>query len=196
MCGIPRILLGTSRQPRELERATERAGGTSPDSARKGRSGIRPRSSSTGSGSAAGERSSEMWRLWIAAVLTGLTMAPEACADTVYLRDGQTVWGLEVVEQGGAVLVERADGDSDSRRLMLPRSNEPQISIPPFYAQPGTEYPTPPVATAQKPAGESATPSNGREAASEAPATEPPPSPPIVSPPPPPTLGGPWSPRY
>ena len=137
-----------------------------------------------------------MWRLWIAAFLTGLSLAPAASADTVHLRDGQTVWGFEVVEQGGAVLVVRADGDLRIPKTDVATIERAQMSIPPFYAQPGTEYPTPPVATAQKPAGESATSSNGREAASEAPATEPPPSPPIVSPLPPPTLSGPWSPRY
>ena len=137
-----------------------------------------------------------MWRLGIAAVLTVLSLAPEASADTVYLRDGQTVWGLEVVEQGGAVLVERADGELRIPKIDVATIERAQMSIPPFYAQPGTEYPTPAPATAQKPAGESATSSNGREAASEAPATKPPPSPPIVSPLPPPTLSGPWSSRY
>ena len=63
-----------------------------------------------------------MWRLWIAAVLMVLSLAPEASADTVYLRDGQTVWGFEVVEQGGAVLVVRADGD-----LRIPKTDVARI---------------------------------------------------------------------
>jgi hypothetical protein len=138
-----------------------------------------------------------MWRLlWIAAVLTGLSLAPEASADTVYLRDGQTVWGFEVVEQGGAVLVERADGELQISKTDVARIERAQMSIPPFYALPGTEYPTPPVATAQQPAGESATSSSGREAAPEIQTAEPPPPPPVAPSPPPPTLSGPWSPRY
>ena len=137
-----------------------------------------------------------MWRLWIAAVLTGLSLAPEASADTVYLRDGQTVWGVEVVEQGGAVIVERADGELRIPKTDVARVERAQMSIPPFYVQPGTEYPTPPVATTQKPTDEPATSSNGREAASEVLATGPPPPPPIASAPPPPALSGPWSPRY
>jgi len=137
-----------------------------------------------------------MWRLWIAAFLTGLSLAPAASADTVHLRDGQTVWGFEVVEQGGVVIVERADGDLRIPKTDVARIERAQMSIPPFYVQPGPEYPTPPVATAQEPAGESATSSKGREAASKVLAAEPPPPAPIALPPAPSTLSGPWSPRY
>jgi hypothetical protein len=137
-----------------------------------------------------------MWRLWIAVVLTGLSLVPEASADTVYLMDGQTVWGSEVVEQGGAVIVERAEGELRIPKTDVARIERAQMSIPPFYAAPGTEYPPSPMATAQKPAGESAISSSAPEAAPENLTAEPPPPPPIASPPPPPTLSGPWSPRY
>jgi hypothetical protein len=137
-----------------------------------------------------------MWRLWITAILTVLSLAPEASADTVYLKDGQTVWGSEVVEQAGAVIIERADGEIRIPKNNVARIERARMSIPPFYAQPGTEHPAPQVATAQEPADKLATSSKGREAASEVLVAEPPPPPPIALPPSPPTLSGPWSPRY
>jgi len=120
---------------------------------------------------------------WIAAVLMVLSLAPEAVRGYGVSQGWSNGLGVRSRRaKGGRCLSCEQTGTSESRRLMLPRSNEPKCPFPPSMPSPAQNTRPRRWLPPKKPAGESADSSNGREAASEAPATEPPPSPPIVSP--------------
>jgi hypothetical protein len=144
-----------------------------------------------------------MRTVWAAAGLALVVLAAEAHADTLYLKDGQTVWGAEVVEQGDTVMVLRPGetlrfpGRDVSRiersRLSIPRYYEPPTSgaapvgdrvIPPSGAAAAGAAPA---AAAQEPA--AAGPSAGQPTAIAAPAPLTPTR--LPSPPPPPSAGQP-----
>jgi hypothetical protein len=72
--------------------------------------------------------------LWAAAIVGWLLLAAEAHADTVYLKDGQTVWGSEVTEEGGTVIVSRPGGSLRIPRSDVTRIERTQLSIPQFYS--------------------------------------------------------------
>jgi hypothetical protein len=146
--------------------------------------------------------------LWPVIIVAWLVLAVEAHADTVYLKDGQSYWGSEIVEVGDTVVVKRPGGALRFSKNEVLRIERAQISIPRFYAPPGggesvqptagpthaPERPSPPAATLQQPApasgpepttaGSPASPSSGG----------PPPGPtPTLLPPPPPR--GPYAPK-
>lgn len=117
-----------------------------------------------------------MRTVWTAAGLALIVLVAEAHADTLYLKDGQAVWGTEVVEEGDTVIVLRPGetlrfpGRDVSRiersRLSIPRYFEPPTSgvapvgdrvIPPSgpaAAEAGTPPPTQEPATTGPPAGQ------------------------------------------
>ena len=72
--------------------------------------------------------------LWAAAIVGWLFLAAEAHADTLYLKDGQTVWGSEITEQGGTVIVSRPTGPLRIPRSDVIRIERTQLSIPQFYS--------------------------------------------------------------
>jgi len=71
--------------------------------------------------------------LWAAAIVGWLFLAAEAHADTLYLKDGQTVWGSEITEQGDTVIVLRPAGTLRIPRSDVIRIERTQLSIPQFY---------------------------------------------------------------
>ena len=72
--------------------------------------------------------------LWAAAIVGWLLLATEAHADTVYLKDGQTVWGTEITEQDDTVIVSRPSGPLRIPRRDVARIERPKLSFPQFYA--------------------------------------------------------------
>jgi hypothetical protein len=72
--------------------------------------------------------------LWAAAIVGWLLLAAEAHADTVYLKDGQTVWGSEITEQGDTVIVSQPTGPLRIPRSDVTRIERTQLSIPQFYS--------------------------------------------------------------
>jgi len=145
-----------------------------------------------------------MRTVWAIAITAMVVVAAEAHADTVYLKDGQSIWGTEIVEEGDALVIVRPGetlripkGDAD-------RVERTRVSIPRYYEAPtapvsvpsgGSPSPTQP-ATAPTP---SATPTtggapSGQEAGTvRPPVIQPPavpvpaqPTPTLLPPPPPP----------
>jgi hypothetical protein len=72
--------------------------------------------------------------LWAAAIVGWLLLAAVAHADTVYLKDGQTVWGSEISEQGETVIVSRPTGPLRIPKSDVIRIERTQLSIPQFYS--------------------------------------------------------------
>jgi hypothetical protein len=71
--------------------------------------------------------------LWAAAIVGGLLLAAEARADTVYLKDGQAIWGSEITEQGDMLIVSRPSGPLRIPRSDVTRIERIRLSIPQFY---------------------------------------------------------------
>jgi hypothetical protein len=123
---------------------------------------------------------------WTAVALMALLIAGEARADTVYLKDGDTFWGTEVLEVGDVVTVVRPGGNRDIPKQDVVKIERSQVSIPRFYSPPGGAPAAPPADSMAPPA---------PAQAAEAPAAAPPPgfgpasggAPP--PPPPPPPIG-------
>jgi hypothetical protein len=143
--------------------------------------------------------------LWPVIIVAWLVLAVEAHADTVYLKDGQSYWGSEIVEVGDTVVVKRPGGALRFSKNEVLRIERAQISIPRFYAPPGggesvqptagpthaPERPSPPAATLQQPAGPEPTTAGSPASPSSG---GPPPGPtPTLLPPPPPR--GPYAPK-
>jgi hypothetical protein len=138
-----------------------------------------------------------MRMVWTVAVAALLLLAVEAHADTVYLKNGQTVWGTEVLEEGDTVFVVRP-----GEKLRFPKGDVSRIersraSIPRYYEPPtggaaqGGEAPgsTRPVGSASAPVPEGPASSQATKAPETvAPPTGAPPAPltPTRLPPPPP----------
>ena len=140
--------------------------------------------------------------LWAAAIVGWLLLAAEAHADTVYLKDGQIVWGSEITEQGGTVIVSRPTGSLRIPSSDVIRIERAHLSIPQFYSPPAGES-GPPAggedAVADRRPSSAGTPGAGQGAAAPgAPPGSPPPGQtggltPTLLPPPPPR--GPATPR-
>ena len=91
-----------------------------------------------------------MRMLWVAAgVLMACLTATPARADTVFLRDGQSVWGSEVYEEGDSVVVVRPGGELRFPKGEVSRIESVRTSLPPFYTPPGS--PSAPAAGAGTP---------------------------------------------
>ncbi len=68
--------------------------------------------------------------------LVCLCFVPIAKADTVYLKNGDTVWGSEVTETDAIVLVYRAGEKLELRKVDVDRIERARLSIPRYYAAP------------------------------------------------------------
>jgi hypothetical protein len=114
--------------------------------------------------------------LWAAAIVGWLFLAAEAHADTVYLKDGQTVWGSEITEQGDTVIVSRPAGPLRIPRSDVARIERIQLSIPQFYSPSAGESGPPAAGAADRMPSSAGTPGAGqRDAAPDAPPGSPPP---------------------
>jgi hypothetical protein len=76
--------------------------------------------------------------LWTVAVAALCTLAVEAYADTVYLKNGETVWGREVTEEGETVIVVRPSGTLRFPKRDVSRIERERTSIPKHYEPPTT----------------------------------------------------------
>ena len=95
-----------------------------------------------------------MRTVWvIAGVLAAVLAATAANADTVYLKNGEDIWGREVYEEGDSVVILRSGGDIRVPKGEVSRIERVRTSLPPFY-----EPPAPPSAPATGPAGAPAAP--------------------------------------
>lgn len=107
----------------------------------------------------------------IVAALVWLLLAAEARADTVFLKDGRSVWGTEVYEEGDSVIVARPGGEVRFPKAEVTRIERSRSSLPPFYSTPTT----PPAGPGGPPAGTAgapgAPPSPGAPAAPGSPPT-------------------------
>ena len=76
-----------------------------------------------------------MRRMWVVvAALAWVVLATDARADTVYLRDGQSIWGREAYEEGDVVVIVRPGGDLRVPKSQVDRIERSQSSLPPFYS--------------------------------------------------------------
>lgn len=131
-----------------------------------------------------------MRTVWmVVAALAWIVLAADARADTVYLTDGDSVWGMEVHEEDDTVVVVRPDGDLRIPKSEVSRIERVQSTIPPSYAPPSAEPAPEPPAEAGVPAppaapGGEAPPAPPAGGASPVP--PPPARAPIQLPPPPP----------
>jgi hypothetical protein len=121
-----------------------------------------------------------MPRIWVAAVvaLAWIVMAGNAQADTVYLKDGQALWGTDVYEEGDSVVVVRPGGAVKVPKGQVSKIERARSSLIPHYQVPGTA----PAPAGEGPGG-SAVPPGG---AAPAPGGSPTALPPAPTPPPPP----------
>ena len=152
-----------------------------------------------------------MKALWAFAVAGLVALTVEAHADTVYLKDGQSVWGREIAEEGDTVIVVRPgetlrfpkrDVDRiESWRLSVPKYYEPPAAGPgasderPASAQPAAPAAPSPMSAADRPAQPQA-PAAATPPAGGAPTTATPPgqlTPTLLPPAPPPSAD---KPRY
>lgn len=75
---------------------------------------------------------------WAVAVAGLFIVATGAYADTVYLKDGQTVWGREVTEQGDTVVVVRPGETLRFPKRDVDRIDRWRLSVPKYYEPPTT----------------------------------------------------------
>jgi len=130
-----------------------------------------------------------MPKVWgLAVLVVGLAFAASAHADTVYLRDGQSFWGTEILEEGNTVIVVRPGSDLKFPRADVLRIERLRSTLPPFYAAP---EPPPAAGQAGAPGAAPGAPAGGPEAPPVPGGTPPPPPPPGAPPPPPPPGSGP-----
>jgi len=83
-----------------------------------------------------------MRTVWTAAVVLWLLFAVEARADTLYLRNGESIWGTDVVEQGDSVILIRPGETLRFSRQEVSRIERARISIPRFYEPPSSQAPS------------------------------------------------------
>jgi len=133
-----------------------------------------------------------MRRIWVlAAALAWVVVATEARGDMVYLKDGQSIWGKDVYEEGDSVVVVRPGGELRFPKAQVSRIERTRSSLPPFYTPPegapgapGT--PGQPGAPPASPGARSPSESGaGSSRATTPPATGPTALPPAPAPPPP-----------
>jgi hypothetical protein len=81
-----------------------------------------------------------MRRIWVAAVvaLAWVVMAADARADTVYLKDGRSLWGTETYEDGESVVIVRPGGEVKIPKAEVNRIERTRSSLIPYYVVPGT----------------------------------------------------------
>jgi hypothetical protein len=96
-----------------------------------------------------------MRTVWvIAGVLMTLLAVTAANADTVFLKNGETIWGRDVFEEGDVVIIERPGGEIRVPKGEVTGIERVRSSLPPYYvppvspSAPATVAPVPPVAPA------------------------------------------------
>ncbi|RPI10570.1 MAG: hypothetical protein EHM71_03190, partial [Zetaproteobacteria bacterium] len=77
-----------------------------------------------------------MKTVWAVAVATLLALAAEARADTLYLKDGRTVWGSEIGDEGDQVVVRRSGETLRFPKGEVVRIERSRVSIPRYYEPP------------------------------------------------------------
>ncbi|MGE5849545.1 MAG: hypothetical protein ACM362_05410 [Candidatus Methylomirabilota bacterium] len=128
-----------------------------------------------------------MPRIWVAAVmaLAWIVMASNAQADTVYLKDGRSLWGTDTYEEGDTVVLVRPGGEMKIPKDEVNRIERTRSSLIPHYQVPGTGS----APTGEGPGGAAPAPGGSPAAAPRGPAPSPggPTAlPPAPTPPPPP----------
>lgn len=120
-----------------------------------------------------------MKAVWAFAVAGVVVLAVEAHADTVFLKDGQTVWGREVTEEGETVIVVRPGETLRFPKRDVDRIDRWRLSVPKYYeppaAGPGASDERPTTAPGA-PASPSPMSTADRPARSQAPAAATPPA--------------------
>ena len=81
-----------------------------------------------------------MRRIWVAAVvaLAWVVLAAGARADTVFLKDGKSIWGTDTYEEGDSVIVVRPGGEVKIPKAEVSRIERSRSSLAPHYVSPGT----------------------------------------------------------
>ena len=74
--------------------------------------------------------------VWAVAATALLLLAAETRADTLYLRDGRTVWGSEITEEGDRVIVQRSGETLRFPKGDVVRIERSRVSIPRYYEPP------------------------------------------------------------
>jgi hypothetical protein len=69
-------------------------------------------------------------------LLVGMLLPTTAGADTVYLKDGQSVWGRSVYEEGDEVVVVRPSGKVRFPKGRVSRVEPVRNTLPPHYLPP------------------------------------------------------------
>ncbi|MBI4536951.1 MAG: hypothetical protein HY712_03215 [candidate division NC10 bacterium] len=69
-------------------------------------------------------------------VLLGAILVSVAHADTVYLKDGQAIWGTEAFVEGNEVVLLRPSGTVRFPKAQVERVEPSRISLPRFYSPP------------------------------------------------------------
>lgn len=77
-----------------------------------------------------------MRTVWAVAVTALLVLAAEAHADTLYLKNGQTVWGSEITDEGDQVVVVRSGEKLRFPKGDVARIERSRVSIPRYYEPP------------------------------------------------------------
>jgi len=83
-----------------------------------------------------------MRRIWvIVAALAWVVLPTNSRADTVYLTNGQSLWGNEAYEEGGVIVIVRPGGNLRIPKSQVSRVERTQTSLPPYYTPPGEMAP-------------------------------------------------------
>jgi len=77
-----------------------------------------------------------MRTVWAIAITAMVVVAAEAHADTVYLKDGQSIWGTEIVEEGDALVIVRPGEVLRIPMRDVNRVERSRVSIPRYYDAP------------------------------------------------------------
>ena len=135
-----------------------------------------------------------MRRILVAAVvaLGWGVMAADARADTVYLKDGRSLWGTDTYEEEDTLVLVRPEGEMKIPKAQVNRIERTRSSLIPYYQVPGTEppptgagpggAPASPGGAAPPPGGSPTTPPRGPAPSPGGPTA----LPPAPTPPPPP----------
>jgi hypothetical protein len=128
-----------------------------------------------------------MRRIWVVVVaLAWVVLATDARADTVYLTNGESIWGREAYEEGDWVVIVRPGGDLRIPRSQVSRIERIHSTLPPFYSPPQTAPAGEASTRAIGPAGAPGTPGTpGTPAQAGVPAPPGPPGGELAPPPPP-----------
>ena len=78
-----------------------------------------------------------MRRMWLIVIaLAGIALVTDARADTVYLENGQSIWGREAYEEGDSVVLVRPSGNLRIPKSQVKKIERTQSTLPPFYSSP------------------------------------------------------------